>query len=226
MRSPNILKTVRTGNGTLPRKRSLVSADSPSSTMPPRASPRLGCALTNADPCARNFLHSLGLRYSAISGTTFVFLVVEVFVDATRESLDHGQEFLGTPRVTRLGPRDRGGPNSLAGIIDGAVRILHPGQLGGSARRPGGQPRPHNPVLGRMMKMHRRHHEVDVLANHCGASAVTGSDTAHEASSIVQLPAEATVNQRHLERITRHLYPHCSVPKLQLSSVSAQLRRG
>src|SRR6476469_3606237 len=45
---------------------------SPSSTMAPKASPRLGCALTNADPCARNFRHSLGLRYSAMSGTTLL----------------------------------------------------------------------------------------------------------------------------------------------------------
>jgi hypothetical protein len=58
-----------------------------------------------------------------------------------------------------------------------------------------------------MMKMHRRHDEVDVLGNHCGAPGVTASDTAYKASSIVQLPAEATVNQRHLEWITRHLYP-------------------
>ena len=156
----------------------------------------------------------------------FVFLVVEVFVDERRESRDLGHELLGTPGVTRLGPRDCGGPNSLAGIIDGAMRFLHPGQLGGSARRPGGQPWPHKLILGRMMKMHRRHDEVDVLGNHCGAPAVTGSDTAYKASSIVQLPAEATVNQRHLEWITRHLYPPAArCPKL-LSSVGPQLREG
>jgi hypothetical protein len=57
-----------------------------------------------------------------------------------------------------------------------------------------------------MMKVHRRHHEIDVLANHCGSSTVTGSDTAHETGSIVQLPAEASVDQCHLERITRHVY--------------------
>ena len=63
-----------------------------------------------------------------------------------------------------------------------------------------------------MMKMHRRHDEVDVLGNHCAAPAVTGSDTAYKASSIVQLPAEPTVNQRHLEWITRHLYPPSPMP--------------
>jgi hypothetical protein len=77
-----------------------------------------------------------------------------------------------------------------------------------------------------MMKMHRRHDEVDVLGNHCGAPAVTGSDTAYKASSIVQLPVEATVNQRHLEWITRHLCPPAArCPKL-LSSVGPQLREG
>ena len=157
----------------------------------------------------------------------FVFFVVEVFVDERRESRDLGHEFLGTPGVTVLGPRDCGGPNSLAGIIDGAMRFLHPGQLGGSARRPGGQPWPHKLILGRMMKIHRRHDEVDVLGNHCGAPAVTGSDTAYKASRIVQLPAEATVNQRHLEWITRHLHPPPPDARPELpSSVGPQLGEG
>ncbi|HZA10321.1 MAG TPA: hypothetical protein VE759_09840 [Mycobacterium sp.] len=158
-------------------------------------------------PMRKKLSPFLGAEVFGDNWNDVVLLVVEVFVDERRESRDLGHEFLGTPWVTHLGPRDCGGPNSLAGIVDGAVRILHPGQLGGAATRTRGQPWPHKLVLGRMMKMHRRHHEVDVLVNHCGASAVTSSDTAYEVSSVVQLPAEATVNQRHLERITRHLLP-------------------
>jgi len=36
-----------------------------------------------------------------------------------------------------------------------------------------------------MMKMHSHRHEVDVLADYGGASAVTGSDAAYEARRIV-----------------------------------------
>jgi len=34
---------------------------------------------------------------------------------------------------------------------------------------------------------------------------ITATDASHEVSGIVKLPAEATVNQFHLERVTRHL---------------------
>jgi Domain of unknown function (DUF222) len=150
-----------------------VEHDATQGESPPRVCPH------ERRPVRKELSPFLGAEVFGDKRNDLVFLVVEVFVDATRESLNDGHQFLRTPRVARGGPRGRGGPNSLTGIIDGAVRVLHPGQLGGSARCPGGQPWPHKPVLGRMMKMHRRHHEVDVLVNHRGASAVTGTDTAY-----------------------------------------------
>jgi len=95
----------------------------------------------------------LGAEILGDERNNLAFFVVEVLVDAPREVLDKGQELSGKPRVARLRPLDHGGSKPVAGLINGTVRILHPFDLGGSARYPGRQPRPNNPVLGQMMMM-------------------------------------------------------------------------
>jgi hypothetical protein len=171
----------------------------------------------------KKFPPFLGPEVFGDQGNDIVLFVIEVLIDDRREPRDLGHEFLGTPPVTRLGPRDCRGPNSLDGIVDCAVRIFHPGPLLSPAGRTRGQPWPQNLVLGGMMKVHRRQHEVDVLADNSGASRVTGRDTADEASSVTQLPSETAVDQRHLERITWHLYPRCRMPEVIVGSVDNRL---
>ncbi len=106
------------------------------------------------------------------------FLVVEVFVDQPREMLDQRYEFRGQPNVAGLRECARRQPNAVATLINHAVRVFHTDNLGGEAWFASAQFRPDISVLGPMVVVQRRHHEVDVPADDGGTLAVIGSDPA------------------------------------------------
>jgi hypothetical protein len=146
----------------------------------------------------------IGAQRRGNEGDDGVFLVVEVRINELRETFDEGHHLFSKRGVGRSSPPDRGLSNPLTCNVDRAVCVLHAAHPFGSVRDLGGQLRPDHRVLGRVMKVDRRHHEVDVVCDDGGAVAITVSDASDEARGVVQLSAETAVDQCHFERITRH----------------------